>query len=215
MRLDSHPPPELLPHFAERYGISETTLSNGAPNKVTTTTSSTHLECNGTRGAESSCRFELKSTFAVDDLEWNGDTAAATSDSPMMNSFGKKTATPIETGRTKKGSWRGKEADSSSPLRRGKKEEKNKSSKKISLGWRKRSSKSKPQVTLADLAHSVPRMSPEGTRTGIESPSIGNGSLDHVDWVRHGSVEIELCDSTSGSRKSYSQEEESSLSEGE
>ena len=137
----------------------------------------------------------------------------------------------------KKASW--KASSSSAPLKRGGgerrrggggKDDKLKSEKKpSSLGRRRKgreggkSSSSKAVVTLADLAQSVPRSrAASSTSGGVESPSIGNGSMGHGDQtVWKGSMELELYDAatpSSSSRKScYSQEEEeeSSLSERE
>ena len=101
------------------------------------------------------------------------------------------------------------------------KDAKHKSEKKLSLGRRKEGGKAKTSgamVTLADLAQSVPRASTSSRGPGMESPSIGNGSVGHGNQgMWKGSMELELCDTmpSSSSRKSYDQEEESSLSERE
>ena len=136
---------------------------------------------------------------------------------PAIMHSDKKSSTTAQPGKSKRGAQKRTGGDSGSPFQRGGKEGKPKSEKKFSLGWRKGSGKSKSQatVTLADLAQSVPRVSREAQRTvsSMESPVMMNGSLNHVEWVRHGSMELELASSTPESRKSYSQEEESSLSE--
>ena len=190
-------------------------MVNGAVSNGVASADSAHLEYAAVCNGESS--FKLRSTFASGDPEYHGDASMVTVDDSMTKISGKDSRMTTWSGRLKKGNQKRSEGDSISPLRRGRRDAKPRSEKKLSLGRRKGSGKSKKQaaVTLADLAHSVPRMSTEDGEavSGMESPSMRNGSLKHVEWVRHGSMELELADSTPESRKSYSQEEESSLSE--
>ena len=130
-----------------------------------------------------------------------------------------QSTTPTQRGKPKKSSQKRDESEGykRSPFGQSKSNGRAKSEKKLSLGWRRGGGKNKSHgsVTLANLAQSVPRM----TSSDRESPGMGNGSmrngsLEHVDWVSHHSAEVELCDATPESRKSYDQgEEESSLSE--
>ena len=165
-----------------------------------------------------------------DRLRWDSDTSLIDASGSDFKSSNKKSlAGSSQAIKSKKGSWKRSYASSSSPLRRGGgggggKDGKLKSEKKLSLGRRKGGggkTKSSGMVTLADLAQSVPRASTSRKGTGMESPSIGNGSMGHGDQTMwKGSMELELCDAaatpSSGSRKSYySGEEESSLSERE
>ena len=162
-----------------------------------------------------------------DRLRWDSDMSLMDASGSDFKSTNKKSlAGSSQAIKSKKGSWKRSYTSSSSPLRRGGgggggKDGKLKSEEKLSLGRRKGGGgkiKSSGMVTLADLAQSVPRASTSGKGTGMESPSIGNGSMGHGDQMMwKGSMELELCDAatpSSGSRKSYySQEEESSLSE--
>ena len=159
-----------------------------------------------------------------DRLKWDSDTSLSDASGSDFKSVDKKSpAASSQPSKSKKGSWkRSYDSSSSSPLRRGggrgEKDAKLKSVKKLSLGRRGGESKTSGTVTLADLAQSVPRAlttSGKGT-TGMESSSIGNGSTGHGDQMLwKGSMELELYDTTpsSCSRKSFSQDEESSLSE--
>jgi hypothetical protein len=173
-----------------------------------------------------------------DRLRWDSDVSLTedASKSDSKKSTDKKKSSPTGSSQAmkpKKGSW--KASSSSAPLKRGGgerrrdrggKDAKLKSEKKLSLGSRRKgregrnsSSGSSTVVTLADLAQSVPRAaasSTSGKGTGMESPSIGNGSMGHGDQMMwKGSMELELYnDASSSSRKSQEDnEEESSLSE--
>ena len=160
-----------------------------------------------------------------DHLRWDSDISLSDASGSDFKSIDKKSlAASSQASKSKKGSSKRSYDSSSSPLRRGGgggvKDGKLKSEKKLSLGRRKGGggkTKTSGTVTLADLAQSVPRASTSGKgATRMESPSIGNGNMglgDRMMWM--GSMELELCDKTpsSSSRKSFSQEEESSLSE--
>ena len=196
--------------------MCETSLVNGVMSNGDSYTESSHCEY---AESEADSTFELRSTFASCDQGCQDDAALMTMmrDKPTSIRFDKKSGTTAQQGKSKRGAQKRTGDNSGSPLRRGRKEGKPKSEKKLSLGWRKGSGKAKSQgiVTLADLAQSVPRVSRETRRTAssMESPVMGNGRLNHVEWVRRGSMELELANTTPESRKSYSQEEESSLSE--
>lgn len=211
VKVDAHRPEDLA-QFRERYDLPEERLtSNGAVTNGNASTDSTHLDSYEAKVAEGS-GFKLKPTFASGDLEWNGDMSVPGMDySPKTNCLSKKMTTPTQPVVSKGGGRRRRNGgENSSPLLGGGKDGKPKSSKKISLGWKKGSGKSKNKVTLADLAHSVPSYSANG---GMESPRMRNGDLDNVGWAGRRNVELELGDTTPDSRKSYDQEEESSLSE--
>ena len=185
------------------------TLSNGAAAHETTPTDSTHSEY-----AQSDCNgfspFQQRSTFVSCDHELSDEALLTLANAAMQST------TPTQRGKPKKSSQKKGESDGykRSPFGRGKGDGRAKSEKKLSLGWRRGGGKNKSSgsVTLANLAQNVPRM----TSSDRGSPRMGNGSLEHVDWVSHHSGEVEMFDATPESRKSYDQgeeEEESSLSE--
>lgn len=203
--------------------MCETSLVNGAMSNSDSYTDSTHCGYANTSESaecEADSTFELRSTFASCDEGCHDDVSLMTmmGDKPASVRFDKKSSMTAQQGKSKRRAQKRTGGDNGSPLRRGRKERKPKSEKKLSLGWRKgsrKSNKSQAIVTLADLAQSVPQISIESRRTvsSMESPVIGNGSLTRVEWVRHGSMELELANTTPESQKSCIQEEESSLSE--
>ena len=207
-----------LPGCCDRLGVCETSLVNGATSNGVVHIDSTHFEdTNSSAEYDGDGTFELRSTFASCDQEYldNASLVMTMGNTPGTLHFDKKSSEYAQPGKSKRRTQQRAEGDASSPLRQEGKNRKPKSEKKLSFGWRKGAGKSKSQamVTLADLAQSVPQVSRE--TKSIESPGMRNGSLNHVEWVRHGSRELELTNATPESRKSYSQEEESSLSERE
>ena len=117
----------------------------------------------------------------------------------------------------KKGN-RDRTAGDNSPSRQGSKETKVNSERKTSLGWRKKAPPPKA-VTLADLAHSIPRGS-GGCKGPKESPtdtttSTKIGRQTKMEKTQQRSVEMELSDAAPGpsGKEPRDQEEESSLSE--